>query len=57
MEIFKRDLNNSALKLEKTVIAVMSLILKGSDMDEVICFICGIAPKIVCTDGNTKVIA
>ena len=57
LEIFKRDLNNSALKLEKTVIAVMSLMLKGSDLDEVICFICGIAPKIVCTDGNTKVIA
>ena len=56
MEALKKDLTNTALKLEKTVIAVMSLLLKGSDLDDVVCFICGIAPKIVCTDGNTKVI-
>ena len=55
IEALKRDLTNTALKLEQSVIALLSLILKGSDLDDVICFICGISPKIVCTDGNTKV--
>ena len=49
------DLNSIALKLDKIVIAVMSIIVKGSDLDSVLCFICGNCPKIVCTDGNTKV--
>jgi hypothetical protein len=54
-EAVERDLTNNALKLEKTVIAVMSLIVAGSDLDDVICYVCGSCPKIVCTDGNTKV--
>ena len=49
------DLNSIALKLDKIVIAVMSIIVKGSDLDSVLCLICGNCPKIVCTDGNTKV--
>ena len=55
MEALRRDIGNTALKLEKSTIAVLALLLKGSDMDDVICYICGIAPKIVCTDGNVKV--
>ena len=31
------------------------MMIKPEDVDAVICLICGIAPKIVCTDGNTKV--
>ena len=54
-EKLEKNLNNTALDLEKIVIAVMSLILKGSDLDEVLCYLCGICPKICCTDGNTKV--
>ena len=54
-ETLEKNLNNTALDLEKTVITVMSLILKGSDLDEVLCYLCGICPKICCTDGNTKV--
>ena len=51
----ERDLTNNCVKLEKTVIAVMSLIVTGSDLDDVVCYICGNCPKIVSTDGNTKV--
>ena len=54
-ETLEADLNSIALKLEKTVIGVMSLLVKGSDLDSVLCYICGICPKLVCTDGNTKV--
>ena len=54
-EALETDLNSCALKLEKIVIAVMSLMVKGSDLDDVLCYICGNCPKIVCTDGNTKV--
>ena len=54
-ETTERDLANNAVKLEKTVIAIMSLLVTGSDWDGAVCYICGICPKIVCTDGNTKV--
>ena len=54
-ETLETNLNNTALSLEKIVIATMSVILKGSDLDEVMCYICGNCPKIVCTDGNAKV--
>ena len=49
------ETHNNALKLEKSAIAVMSLLVRGSDWDDVVCYICGVCPKIVCTDGNTKV--
>lgn len=55
LEALERDLTNNVLKLEKTVIAVVSTLVRGSDLDEVVCLICGNCPKIVCTDGNTKV--
>ena len=48
------DINSNALKLEKIVIAVMTLMMKGSDLDAVTCLICGNSPKICSTDGNTK---
>ena len=54
-DALETDVNSIALKLEKIVIAVMSVLVKGSDLDAVLCYICGNVPKIVCTDGNTKV--
>ena len=54
-EEIETDLTNNVMKLEKTVLAVMSLLVKDSDLDDVVCGICGVCPKIVCTDGNTKV--
>ena len=54
-KVLKSDSVSIALKMEKIVVGVMSLIVKGADMDSVLCYICGIVPKIVCTDGNTKV--
>ena len=54
-KMLETDLNSNALKLEKIVIAVMSIMLKGSDFDSICCYICGNCPKICCTDGNTKV--
>ena len=46
-EDIKPDLNSMSLKLEKLTIAVMALMLKDSDMDDVVCYICGNCPKIV----------
>ena len=54
-DALETDVNSIALKLEKIVIAVMSIMLKGSDFDSICCYICGNCPKICCTDGNTKV--
>ena len=54
-EELKSDAVHLALKMEKISIGVLSSIVKGSDLDNVLCFICGNCPKIVCTDGNTKV--
>ena len=53
--VLEKNLDNNALALEKMVIATLSIILKGSDLDSVVCYICGNCPKIVCTDGNSKV--
>ena len=47
LDFLEKDLNSMALKLEKITIAVLSLILKGSDFDDVACYICGNSPKIV----------
>ena len=55
VEMLEVNLNNNALYIEKIVIATMSIILKGSDLDDVVCYICGNCPKICCTDGNSKV--
>ena len=54
-EELESDTVHLALKLEKISIGVLSSMVKGSDLDNVLCFICGNCPKIVCTDGNTKV--
>ena len=54
-DVLKPDAVHLALKMDKMVIAVLSIIVKGSDFDDVLCYICGNCPKIVCTDGNTKV--
>ena len=54
-ESTERDLTSNSIKLEKTVLAVMSILVNGSDMDNVVCYLCGNCPKIVNTDGNTKV--
>lgn len=50
----KKDLTNNSLKLEKVVIAVSSILVKGEDLDDVTCWLCGNCPKCVSTDGNTK---
>ena len=55
MKKLERNLNNQALDIEKIVIATLSIILKGSDLDSVMCLVCGNCPKVACTDGNTKV--
>ena len=47
--------NNVASMIERTSIAVNALLITGDDLDSVICLTCGIAPKIVLSDGNSKV--
>ena len=48
--------NNNASVIERTSIAVNALLITGEDMDQVICLTCGMAPKTVLSDGNSKVI-
>jgi hypothetical protein len=48
--------NNVASAIERTSIAVNSLLITGEDMNHVVCLTCGFTPKIVLSDGNSKVI-
>ena len=43
--------------IERAAIAVNALLITGDDLDNVICLFCGMAPKIVLTDGNSKVMS
>jgi precorrin-4 methylase len=36
-------------------LGIITKMIKPAEVDRVSCMICGAAPKIVCTDGNTKV--
>ena len=47
--------NNVASMIERTSIAVNALLIGGEDMDKVVCLTCGMTPKIVMSDGNSKV--
>jgi hypothetical protein len=47
--------NNIASMIERTSIAFNALLITGQDLDQVICLSCGMAPKIVLSDGNSKV--
>ena len=47
--------NNSASVIERMSVAVNSLLITGRDLDHVVCLTCGMAPKIVLSDGNSKV--
>ena len=47
--------HNIALMIERTVIATLALLITGDDMDNVVCLQCGMAPKTVLSDGNSKV--
>ena len=48
--------HNLALMIERSAIATIALLITGDDMDNVICLQCGMAPKTVLSDGNSKVI-
>ena len=48
------NLNNVASLIERASVAVISLIIRPEDMNNVICYYCGPAPKCVNTDGNAK---
>jgi hypothetical protein len=47
--------NNIASMIERSSIAFNALLITGQDLDKVICLSCGMAPKIVLSDGNSKV--
>ena len=49
--------NNLASMIKRAAIAVNALLITGDDLDNVICLFCGMAPKIVLTDGNSKVMS
>lgn len=46
--------NNVASSIERVAVAINSLLITGKDLDRVICLICGYAPKMVLSDGNSK---
>ena len=48
------NLSNHCKSIEMACIAIISLLITPADMDHVICLVCGICPKIVNSDGNTK---
>ena len=37
------------------VVALVANMITPSDFDDVSCLVCGVAPKVVYTDGNSKV--
>lgn len=47
--------NNIASLVERSSIAINALLITGQDLNYVICLACGIAPKTVLSDGNSKV--
>ena len=47
--------NNIASMVERVAIAINAVLITGNDLDNVICLFCGMAPKILLTDGNSKV--
>ena len=40
-------ISSTTSRVERLAIAVISLLIRGADMDQVICTVCGVAPKIV----------
>ena len=48
--------NNVASMIERASIAFNALLITGQDLNNVVCVTCGLAPKIVMSDGNSKVI-
>ena len=55
VDIVKKDIANTSVRLEKIVFAIGSLLVTEDDFDDVQCWFCGNCPKFVSTDGNTKV--
>ena len=55
VDIVKKDVANTSVRLEKIVFAIASLLVTEDDFDDVQCWFCGNCPKFVSTDGNTKV--
>ena len=53
--IFEVQDNNMASAIARVVIAVNALLITGKDLDNVVCLTCGYAPKMVLSDGNSKV--
>ena len=49
-----KNLVNHSLDIEMACIAVTSILITPQAMDEVVCLICGVCPKIVNSDGNAK---
>ena len=47
--------NNVASMIERASIAYNAILITGMDLDTVVCITCGMAPKIVMSDGNSKV--
>ena len=47
IEEVETDLSSMSIKLEKSTIALACVLIRVSDLDQVLCYLCGAAPKIV----------
>ena len=54
-EHFEVNLINHCKDIEMACVGITALLITPSDMDSVMCLICGNCPKIVNSDGNAKV--
>ena len=47
IEEVEKDISSISIKLEKATIAMATILIGVSDLDDVLCYICGACPKIV----------
>ena len=53
-EFMDTNIVNLSSMIERSSIAVISLLIREDDMNNVVCYICGACPPIANSDGNSK---
>ena len=48
------NVNNISSLIERSAVAITALLIRENDLNRVMCWLCGRAPKSANTDGNTK---
>ena len=52
--LLDKNIQNLCNDLEGLCTAAIALLVTPTDLDHVICMICGVCPKVINTDGNAK---